>query len=282
MKRILLYSLALLFAVTSCITIEDEPFVTVAPDVEFVGHILKNKVVVTATIHANPAFINPGNIPTIFYYEGLIELYNASSGILLGSSEITGDGLTAVVEVEADDDDFEKILVIASGTVSAYADAGSDGETENDLFLHKSTFYEERSLAEVINIQDYPVVTMAPDVEYQLHIRGSDLYTAATISANPTYINTGTFPMLFEYNGVIQVYDQVTGALLKSSTIRGEGLTNAVTVINDTTGFNGFVVITSGGIVCSGDVESDGSNSNDIFISQAEFYEVLTVDLTEE
>jgi hypothetical protein len=281
MKNIFIYSILVLFAATSCITIEDDPFVIVDPAVEFRGHLLDDKVVVNSTVYANPAFTNPGNIPTVFVYEGAIDIYNELTGSLLASTPIEGDGLSTVIKTEADAASLDNIIVSASGTVAAYADKESDGDPSNDLFLHKSEFYDVANLSDVINLPDYPIVTMDPLIEYQTYFKGEELYTTATIFSNPTYVNTGSFPILFGYDGVLQIYDGGSGVLLRSISITGSGLTKAVTILSDTTGFDRFVVITSGNITCTGDIGSDGNVGNDILISTAEYYEVFPVDLEE-
>jgi hypothetical protein len=281
MKKLIIYVAILMVALTSCITIEDEPFVIVDPAVEFRGHLLDDKVVVNSTVYANPAFTNPGNIPTVFVYEGTIELYNELTGALVATTPITGDGLSSVIRTEADAASLDNIIVSSSGTVSAYADKESDGDPSNDLFLHKSEFYEVANLSDVISLPNYPIVTMDPDIVYQTYFKGEEMYTTATILANPVYVNAGSFPILFRYDGVMQLYDAGSGALLRSSTITGNGLTNATTVVTDTTGYDGFVLITSGNITCTGDIGSDGNAGNDIPISTAEYYEVYTVDLRE-
>lgn len=281
MKKLIIYITILLFTATSCITIEDDPFVIVDPTVVFRGHLLDDMVVVNSTVYANPAFANPGNIPTVFVFEGEIDLYNELTGELLATTPIEGDGLSTVIRTEAEAASLDNIIVSAAGTVSAYADKESDGDPSNDLFLHKSEFYEVANLAEVINLPNYPIVTMDPDIEYQTYLKANELYITATIYSNPTYVNTGSFPILFRYDGVMQVYDPVSGTLLRSSTITGNGLTNAVTVLTDTTGYDGFIVITSGNITCTGDIGNDGNTGNDIPISTAEFNEVFPVDLEE-
>lgn len=137
-------------------------------------------------------------------------------------------------------------------------------------------------MRQVIEIEDYPVVILEPSVDFQLHIKNSELYSTVTVRANPYYVETGPAPIIFDYNGVMQLYDEDSGALLKSSSLSGDGLANAVTLAADTATFNGFVIIASGTISCSADIESDGDPSNDLFISSAEYHEVLVVDLEEE
>jgi len=281
MQKNLLIIILGVILLNSCITIEDEPFLTMSPTVTFQGHLRHDSVFVTATVNTNAAFTNPGNIPTNFVYEGTVELYNSDTGELIATQDITGDAISAIVEVATNAEDFDEMVVIASGSISAYADKESDGDLSNDQFITKSNFYQVISLAEVVNVEAYPVVTLSPDVDFQAHIRGTDLYTTSVVTANPVYLNTGGFPILFEFNGVIQVYDVTSGALLRSSAISGDGLSNAVTVVTDTTNFSGFVIISSGTITCTGDIESDGISSDDIFISSAEFYGLLDVDLEE-
>jgi len=281
MKRILLYSIFLLAGMTGCITIVDEPLVTVSPTVDFRGHIRGDQVYITATVFANVGIVNPGNIPTVYEYDGSIGVYNQDTGDLLAFGNISGDGLSSVNEVSLDAEDFEQFVVVVSGTVSASADIEADGDPSNDLLLHTAEFYEVITLADIIEISDYPIVTMTPAVDYQGYFKGTDFYITATISANPAYVNAGSFPILFEYDGVLQIYDEGSGALLRSSSVNGHGLSNSVTVLSDTTNFDGFVVIASGDITCTGDIGSDGDDSNDILISTAEYYEVLVVDLIE-
>ncbi len=252
------------------------------PEVNLQSHLKSNTVYVTATIFANPAFGAPGNIPTLFSYQGEVELYNESTGELLDSKPITGDGTRSIVEVSASANTLQNMVIIVSGRVLAHADRGSDGDPTNDILLDKTDFYQMRLLSEVISLQDFPVVTLAPAVEYQSHFRGTELYITATITANPTYINTGLDPILFGYNGIVQIYDTTTGALLKSSVIGGTGLSTNVTILVNTATISGLVIITSGTVTCTVDVGADGNASNDLAVSSARFYSTQVVDMTEE
>lgn len=281
MRKRILYIAILLITVNSCIVIEDDPLVVVTPTVNFQGHIRSGNVYVTATINANPAFINPGNIATVFLYTGELSLYSTVTGELLNSTEIAGDGLTNIVEVSASAESFDKIVIIASGSIAAYADKESDGDASNDLFLHQADFYQELLVADIISLSDYPIITLAPEVDFQTYIRGGELYATSTISANPAYINQGNSPAVFTYNGILQIYDETSGALLKSRAITGNGLSNSATVFSDTASFSGFIVISSGEVTCTGDVDADGDPSNDIFISNSKFYDIILVDLIE-
>ena len=281
MKKYILPVIALLLTLSSCIVIEDDPLVMVNPEVRFQSHIRGENVYVIATVFANPEYINPGNIPTMFEYQGEITLYDGKTGTLLASETIAGKGLSSITEVSAPSASFQNIIIVASGRVSALADKGTDGDPSNDLLLHQSDFYEAVPLAEVINLQAYPVVTLDPQVEYITHFRGTELYTNATVTANPTYLNTGSYPLIFTYNGVVQIYNKTNGALLKSSTISGSGLSADVTVLIDTTSYQGFVIITSGTVTCTGDIGADGDASNDVLVSSARYYELIEVDLTE-
>jgi hypothetical protein len=282
MKKAFLYSIILLVALNGCIVIEDDPFVILSPEVTLQSHVKGNTVYVTATIFANPAFGTPGNIPTVFSYQGEVTLYNETTGAELDSKVIAGDGTRAIVEVSASANTLQNMVIIVSGRVLAHADKGSDGDPTNDILLDKAEFYQMQLLSEVISLQDFPVVTLAPAVEYQSHFRGTELYTTATITANPTYINTGIEPILFGYSGLVQIYDTATGALLKSSTISGSGLSTNVTILVNTATINGLVIITSGTVTCTVDVGADGNASNDLTVSSARFYSTQVVDLTEE
>jgi len=281
MRKIFIYILILGTSLSSCITIEDDPFVTLTPTVEFRGYVLNNKAIVNTTVNAGPIFGNPGNIPTVFMYQGVVSFYEESSGDLITSTQITGDGLTAVVESQVTSENYQGVIIEVSGIVSAYADKESDGKRSNDILLNKSEFYEVASLSDVISLDDYPVVTMSPTVEFQTHIRNKELYITSTVSVNPGYIVTSSYPIVFTHDGVLQIYDKVTGALVKSGALDGTGLTSAVTILQDTATYDGFVIIASGMIECTGDIASDGSSANDILISTAEFQEVLEMDLRE-
>ena len=282
MRKILLVVGFLGLMVTGCLNIEEDPLVTVDPAIFFRAHVRSANVFVTAEISANPTFIEVGNIPTVFEYEGILELYDERSGELLNSVPIEGDGLRTLVEISAAETDYNDIIAIASGTVSAYADKESDGNRSNDLFMHEADFYEVNYLRDLIVGQDFPVVSLSPAVTFQTHIRNEELYTTATVQANPVFQVTGEDPIRIEYEGVLQVYDEISGALLKSSAISGEGLNRTTTVVADTASFDGFVVIASGTVTCTADVDSDGDDSNDFFINSAQFNDLLLVDLRED
>ncbi|MCA1746750.1 MAG: hypothetical protein LC655_03575, partial [Bacteroidales bacterium] len=268
-------------ALNGCIVIEEDPFVTLTPEVILQSHVRGNAVYVTATINANPDYVTLGNIPTVLSYEGEVELYNEATGALLDAMPIEGSGPSAVVEVSASAANLRDMVIIVSGRVQARADKGNDGDPDNDYLLEKAEFYQMRLLSEVISMQDYPVVTMAPTVEPQSHFRGTELYTTAIIAANPTYLNTGIDPILFGYSGVMQIYDRASGALLKSTAIAGSGLSTSVTILVNTAIISGrLVIITSGTVTCTADIDADGNASNDIVISTATFYSTEEVSVS--
>ena len=66
MKRDALLVIVLLLTLNGCIVIEEDPIVTVSPEVVLQSHVRENNVYVTATIYANPDFVALGNIPAIF------------------------------------------------------------------------------------------------------------------------------------------------------------------------------------------------------------------------
>lgn len=279
MRKSIIYLFAGLLTMVSCIDLETEPLVTLNPSVGFKAHIRGDSVYVSATVSANPDFIDPGNIPTLFKYEGELDLYNERSGNLLGTTIISGSGLSSVHEVVAVSEDFEEIIIIAKGQVIASADKESDGDTSNDVMLHTASFNEVTPLTDVVNIEDYPIVVLDPLVEFQSYISNGSLFTTATISANPDYIVTGILPITFYYDGVMQLYDEVSGILLKSSSLSGTGLSNAVSISADTAGFAGFVIVASGNITATANVGNDADTTNDLYISEAEFSEILEVNL---
>jgi len=281
MKKTLYILLILPLVLGGCIRIENDPLVTVTPTVDFQGHIRNDEVYVTTTVYANPTFVDAGNIPVKLYYEGSVAFYDEASGDLLAYEEISGEGLTNITVTSSVAESIDNMIVIVRGTVSAYADKDSDGDSSNDLFIHSADFYQEEQVSNIVILEDYPVVIMDPTVEFQMYIRNNELYTTSTISANPDYLLTGTNSIVFKHEGVLQVYDVTSGALLKSASLAGTGYTNAVTILTDTSSFSGFIIIASGTITCNEDVENDGLTSNDRFISSADFYEVLEVDLQE-
>ncbi len=281
MKKIYILVGCLFLTMSGCIVIENDPFLLVDPVLEFYAHIRKDSLYVTSTVNANPTFVDPGNIPTVITYKGDLEIYNEETGLLLGSAQITGDGLNTLVEASALFENFEHIIVIATGIVSAYADKGSDGDSSNDIFIHESDFYELVYLNDLLNLEGYPVVTMDPEIDYQTYFSNHQLVTTATISANPDYIVAGNIPVIFDYEGVMQVTDQETGALLKSTTIDDEGLSIAVSILADTVSYNNFVIHVSGTLTARADLGSDGDPSNDLFVASTEFNDVINVDLNQ-
>jgi len=281
MKHIFKILIVILLVLPGCKYLINDPLIILVPTIGFQGHIRNNQVYITSTIQGNPDYVVTGNGNTRLAYEGMIDFYNQSTGELIESQDISGEGLNCISTASASAEAFDNMIVIVSGTVSAYVDYESDDDPTNDVFISSSEFYQEALVSDVVTIEDYPVVIMSPAVDFQLYIRNKELYTTATISANPDYQTTGYNSIVFKHEGVLQVYDVTSGALLKSSSLAGTGYTNAVTVLTDTTSFSGFIIIASGTITCNEDIENDGVTSNDRFISSADFYEVLEVDLTE-
>lgn len=281
MRKACIYLLIFLFSLNSCIKIEEDPFVTLSPSVEFRGYVLKDKAVVNASVYAGPVFGNPGNIPTVFEYQGEISFYDEPTGELITSKTISGNGPNIIIETQVTAESFENVIIEVSGEVTAYADKDSDGDRANDVLLDKSQFYEVADLPDVINLDNYPVVILDPSVEFQTYFRDHQLYITSTASANPTYQVTASYPILFTFDGVVQVYDRDSESLVKSGTLDEEGLTSAVTVVTDTSSYDGFVIIATGTVECTGDIASDGDPSNDIQISSAEFIETVVIDFTE-
>ncbi len=280
MRKLLLCVVSVLVLTQGCLVLEEEPLVVLSPNVDFQANVRGNTLYVTAAFSANPNYITAGNIPALFYYEGTIELYDKQSGDLLVDADFKGQGQSAEIEVSTEPEALENVVIVIYGNTSVYADTKSDGDTTNNQFVTASDFYVTRELSEVMTLDTDPVVLLTPSVIFQTHIRNSELYATATINANPNFLVLGTIPVYFGYDGVLQVYDQVSGALVRSVNISGSGLANAVNTVADTTGRDGLVIIASGMVYAYADVGSDQLTANDKTLNYAEFYQVLTVDLT--
>lgn len=122
-----------------------------------------------------------------------------------------------------------------------------------------------------LTIDDEPLINLDPTVDFQAHIRSSKLYVTATVLANATYVNPGNMSTIFEYEGEVQMMNEITGTVVSLNTISGNELTKVVTVSADTTSVSGFVVIADGLVTVYAD-KDDGGSSNDILISSAEFH----------
>jgi hypothetical protein len=281
MKKALYFGILVLIMLQSCLILEEDPIVILRPSINFQGYIQSDQIFISASLLANPDYITPGNIPTLFKYSIDLQIYNKVTGELLNTVSESGDGSSGSIEISATANRLRDLYLIASGTVSCSADKGSDADPSNDVFIAATDFNEVTDIADVVTLDEEPLVILSPSVVFQTNIRSSDLYATAKVNANPNFIVNGDIPVVISYSGVLQVFDETSGALLKSTTVEGSGYSTAVSILADTTSYSGMILIANGEAICSADVGADGDPSNDIEISRAEFYESLRVDLTE-
>jgi hypothetical protein len=142
MKIITLFIVAL-FALTSCLNIEEEPLLSIAPDAEISAHIKNQKIYATALVTVNPQVISGGNIPSYFEFSGELAIYNTDNGNIIEVNTFSGGGLAQTHTVSADTTGRDRFIVIATGTIDAYADIGNDGDDSNDKLISSGDFYKE-------------------------------------------------------------------------------------------------------------------------------------------
>jgi len=143
MKKALFVSTLLLFSLTSCFDLEEEPILLVNPDAVIKAHVKDQKIFATAMVNVNPQVLTAGNISTSFEFSGELAIYNTENGTIIDVNTFSGGGLSQVYTVSADTLGHERFVVVASGTVKAYADIGNDGETNNDQLISEGEFYSE-------------------------------------------------------------------------------------------------------------------------------------------
>ena len=134
-------SLAILI---SCIRIEEEPILLINPTAEISAHIKDRKIFATVVVNVNPQVLTPGNIPTIFDFTGELAIYNTATGNEIDVKAFSGGGLSQVYTVSADTTEQERFVVIASGTIDAFADIGNDEDDSNDKLISSGHFYQEQ------------------------------------------------------------------------------------------------------------------------------------------
>jgi hypothetical protein len=141
LKRILPI-LALIFSV-SCLNIEEEPILLVNPTAEISAHIKNEKIYATVLLNVNPQVLTAGNIPILFNFSGELAIYNTRTGNIIDVNAFSGGGLSQVYTVTADTASHERFIVTASGSISATADIGNDGDPANDKLISTGDFYQE-------------------------------------------------------------------------------------------------------------------------------------------
>lgn len=135
-----------LITLFSCIRIEEEPILTINPTADISAHIKNQKVFATVQINVNPQILSVGNIPLYYEYGGELAIYNTVTGTIIDVNAFTGGGLSQVYTVSADTTSHKRFVVIASGTINAYADTGDDDDPANDRILTTGGFYSEQQI----------------------------------------------------------------------------------------------------------------------------------------
>lgn len=154
MKLINITIILAFLTLTSCLTIEEEPILLLNPTAVISAHVKNQKIYATALINANPQVLTAGNIPTIFEFSGELAIYNVKNGNPIDVVEFTGGGgLAQVYSVNADTVSHERFIVVANGTIDAFADIGNDEDSSNDRLISSGDFYQEAQfvISEMIN-----------------------------------------------------------------------------------------------------------------------------------
>ena len=144
-----LYSKGMILALlvlSSCLNLEEEPILLVQPEAVISAHIKNQKVYATALINVNPQVLTAGNLPTNFEFSGELSIHDTNNGNVIDVNTFSGGGLSQVYSVSADTLARDRVVVIASGTVNAYADIGNDSDSSNDKLIATGEFYSEANL----------------------------------------------------------------------------------------------------------------------------------------
>ena len=142
-----------LLVLSSCLNIEEEPILLINPTAEISAHVKNQKIFATALVNVNPQVLFAGNIPTVFEFSGELAIYDPGNGNIIDVNTFKGGGLSQVYTVTADTAGRRRFIVIASGTIDAYADIGNDGDTSNDKLISGGDFYQEAQfiVSELVN-----------------------------------------------------------------------------------------------------------------------------------
>ncbi len=143
MKILKIISVLSLTFLVSCLNLEEEPIILINPTVEISAHIKNERIFATALINVNPQVLTAGNIPILFEFLGELDIFNTENGFIIDVNSFTGGGLSQVYTVAADTASHARFVVIASGTINAYADIGNDGDPDNDKLISSGDFHTE-------------------------------------------------------------------------------------------------------------------------------------------
>ena len=140
----IIFTVLIMTGLTSCFDLEEEPILLVNPTAELSAHVKDQKIFATALINVNAQVLFAGNIPTRFEVDGELAIFDTDNGTIIDLSTIdNNEGLAQTYTVSADTAFRDRFIVIASGSVSAYADVGDDGNANNDKLLSQGDFYQE-------------------------------------------------------------------------------------------------------------------------------------------
>jgi len=143
MRNLILLLLILSLSGTACLNLEEEPLVQIKPTADLSAHIKNQRVFATALINVNSQVLLAGNIPTYYEINGDLVIYDTRNGNPIDINSFDGGGQSQSYTVSADTTARDRFVVIASGTVSAYADIGNDGKISNDKLISSGAFYQE-------------------------------------------------------------------------------------------------------------------------------------------
>ena len=143
MKLQYIFPMLALVLLSSCLNIEEEPILLINPTTEISAHVKNRRIYATALVAVNPQVLTAGNLPTIFEFLGELAIYNTKTGNIIDVNAFTGGGLSQVYTVTADTVSHDRFVVVASGTINAYADIGNDSDPSNDKLISSGDFYKE-------------------------------------------------------------------------------------------------------------------------------------------
>lgn len=164
MKAIYIVSVVALLMMVGCINLEEEPIIQINPVVELSAHIKDQKLFATALINVNAQILTTGNIPIYFEFLGELAVYNTITGNIIDVSTFSGEGQSQVYTVTADTASHERFIVIAAGTVNAYADISNDDDASNDKMISSGDFYQEAQFIVLELIPQPPQQHIASDM----------------------------------------------------------------------------------------------------------------------
>lgn len=143
MKSLYIVPMLALILLSSCINLEEEPILLIDPTTVITAHIKNERIYATALVSVNPEVLTPGNIPTIYEFFGELAIFNTKTGNIIDANAFSGGGLSQVYTVTADTVSHDRFVVIASGSIEAYADIENDGDPSNDKLISTGDFYAE-------------------------------------------------------------------------------------------------------------------------------------------